>query len=233
VIRGALGLRAANTISLKTYPDADKPLAAWLYSRWHRGQEDIPYAFSVGATVRPTNSRFLAVPATLNIHSNAASRGGVQDRGLAGTSYAAGQIMTSLFGGGSRDSLGRFRGGANWDGKRRMTPRLLESQMGIKLRYVPPMGGRRFGMLVVDGARLSTKTGRLQRGQSKRPKVTVVAFLLLPQTKVPRILDWDSVIGRAQELLAQDVLAALPPNVLDAVQTGTAAGVPQFEVATR
>lgn len=218
VMRQALGARAANTIGLKAWPDPVKPLAEGLYSRWWRQQQDIPYAFSVGTTVYPKSSKFLAVPATLNRFGDAGQRGGAG--GNAGTSYASGQVDTNWMvpGGMAGTSPGQAV-------NRRMNPRVFEYATGLKLRYVPPTGGRRFGLLVADAYGFTPKTGRLRRGQPKRPRVTVVAFLLLPRTNVPQLLQWGPVLDYAA--------AQLETNVLDAVQVAVEGGVPQYSVVVR
>jgi hypothetical protein len=101
-----------------------------------------------------------------------------------------------------------------------MNPRVFEYATGLKLRYVPPAGGRRFALLVADIRGFTPKTGRIRRGQPKRARITVVAFLLLPRTTVPQLLQWQPVIDYAGD--------RLPIDVLDAIQTGVIDGVPQF-----
>jgi hypothetical protein len=59
VMRQALGAKAANTIGRKTFEDTG---ARGIYNRWWRDGQNVPYAFSVGATIRPKERQFLAVP---------------------------------------------------------------------------------------------------------------------------------------------------------------------------
>jgi hypothetical protein len=193
-VRAELGARAANTIRLKDFPDPDKPLAVGMFDKWHRRQSDIPYAFGTGPEVRPTGSRhFLAIPTALN-----------RMGGPGKVSYAAGQVSAGAFvPGGALPGLS-----ANWSGNRRMTPRIFTYSTGLKLRYVKPTGGRRFPLLVVDNARL-TPTGRLRGGKGKRSRLTIVAFVLVPQVTVPRLLDWKLVEEEGDRLLERDVYEAV------------------------
>lgn len=208
VMRQALGARAANTIGLKSWPDPTKPLAEGLYSRWWQDGEDIPYAFSVGATIRPVNRRFLAIPSD-------EARAGI----LPTSTYQPGQLPALgrrpviTTGAGERQSVGV-----------RLSPRSFEYKTGVKLRYVPPGGGRRFGMLVVENARL-TPRGQVRGSRRRTPRYSYIAFLLVPETKLPQRLEWGQVIDRAGDLLEQDVL--------DAIQTAVIDGVPQFTVNYR
>jgi hypothetical protein len=104
VMRGALGLRAANTIFAKQIgTDPEKPDVWGVFSRWVKDGKDIPYAFSVGATVLPRRSKYLAVPTAQNRFGAAGN-----------VDYAAGSIGAGIYVAqphGGRDSLGRFMGG--------------------------------------------------------------------------------------------------------------------------
>jgi hypothetical protein len=235
VMRGALGLRAANTIFAKQIgTDPEKPDVWGVFSRWVKDGKDIPYAFSVGATVLPRRSKYLAVPTAQNRFGAAGN-----------VDYAAGSIGAGIYVAqphGGRDSLGRFMGGRDWQGRRRMNPVDFAVQSGVGLRYVPPRGGRRYGMLVADISVLSgvDKGSRLPSGRvgSRRRtnvaprthKITVPMFILLPRTTVPQLLPWDEVVEYGQQRLQADVTAALPPNILDAFQTGYMDSVPLYEV---
>lgn len=235
VMRGALGLRAANTIFARQIgTDPAKPDAWGLFSRWWKDGQDIPYAFSVGATVLPRRSKYLAVPTAQNRFGAAGN-----------VDYATGSIGAGVYVSqehGGRYSHGQFMGGRDWQGRRRMNPVDYATQSGNGLRYVPPRGGRRYGMLVADVAVLSgvDKRSRLPSGRvgSRRRtnvaprvhRISVPMFLLLPRTTVPRLLPWDEVVEYGQRRLLADVTAALPPNILDAFQTGYMDSVPLYEV---
>jgi hypothetical protein len=231
VMRSALGPKAANTVGRKNFIDADKPLQLGIYDRWWRGPArsggtSPPEAFWLAATIRPRQANFLAVPAALNRMGNAGRRGGVAGP-LAGVSYASGQIDTGAYVqgiGDARDSLGRFRGGDAWEGRRRMTPRVFERSTGLQLRYVPPTGGRRFALLVADVGSLN-QFGKVRKNgkPAKKPRVTVVAFLLLPQTRVPPTLEWGTVIDYSGDQLAQNVATMVSAALED--------GAPAFSVS--
>jgi hypothetical protein len=220
VMRSALGPKAANTVGRKNFIDGGKPLQVGIYDRWWRGAASSggtspPEAFWLGATVRPRQAEFLAIPAALNRLGNA------------GTSYASGQIDTGAYVegiGDARDSLGRFRGGDAWEGRRRMTPRVFERSTGLQLRYVPPTGGRRFALLVADVGSLN-QFGKVRKNgkPAKKPRVTVVAFLLLPQTRVPPTLEWGTVIDYSGDQLAQNVATMVSAALED--------GAPAFSVS--
>lgn len=202
VMRQALGPRAANTLGSRTFQDSG---AAGIFTRWLHDGESVPYGFTIGATIRPTTRQFLAIPTD---------------------DVMAGILPPSLYQPGQLPALGRrpiitTQPGARQTAGVRLSPKTFEYKTGVRLRYVPPMGGRRFGMLVVDSARLSPK-GQVRGSKRKTPRYTYVAFILLPQTKLPQQLKWQPVVDYGADRLEIDVL--------DAVQTSVDGGVPQYTV---
>lgn len=164
VMRNALGARAANTIGRKTFEDTG---ARGIYNRWWRDGQNVPYAFSVGATIRPRERQFLAVPSP---------------------ALEAGQLPTDIHQPGQLPSLGRLplpSTGGRSSRSARLTPRSLEYKLGVRLKYVPPGHGRRFGMLVIENARVTPK-GAVRGSRRKTPRYTFVAFYLVPQTTLPQ-----------------------------------------------
>jgi hypothetical protein len=201
VMRQALGAKAANTIGRKTFEDTG---ARGIYNRWWRDGQNVPYAFSVGTTIRPKERQFLAVPSA---------------------ALEAGQLPTDIFQPGQLPSLGRLplpSTGGRFNRAARLSPRSLEYKLGVRLKYVPPGHGRRFGMLVIESARVTSK-GAVRGSRRKVARYTFVAFYLVPETKLPQQLDWAPVGDFAHD--------RLEANVLDAIQTAVEGGVPQYEVA--
>lgn len=87
-------------------------------------------------------------------------------------------------------------------------------EAGIPLRYVPPQGGRRFGLLVVDNFRITSK-GRARVASNRAIKTgsgvtTVVMFILVPQTTLKKRFDVDSVSQKWLDKVPRLVLAGWP-----------------------
>jgi hypothetical protein len=130
VMRQALGAKAANTIGRKTFEDTG---ARGIYNRWWRDGQNVPYAFSVGTTIRPKERQFLAVPSPRARGRPAAD--GIFQPGQPRKGWAAVPLP-------SRPAAAQPRG-----------PALAEVagvQAGVRLKYVPPGHGRRFAMLVLE-----------------------------------------------------------------------------------
>ena len=78
---------------------------------------------------------------------------------------------------------------------RRMNPRNFE-EAGIPLRYVPPAGGRRYALLVVDNFRINSKGNARAASNtaiSKGKTATVVMFILLRQVTLTKKMDVKSL----------------------------------------
>ena len=96
---------------------------------------------------------------------------------------------------------------------RKVSPADFE-EAGIPLRYVPPQGGRRFGLLVVDNFRVTSK-GRARVAsnraiQTGKGVTTVVMFFLIPQVTLKKRFDVDSVSQKWLDKLPRLVLAGWP-----------------------
>jgi hypothetical protein len=78
----------------------------------------------------------------------------------------------------------------------------------VRLKYVPPGHGRRFGMLVIENARVTPK-GAVRGSRRKTPRYTFVAFYLVPQTTLPQQLDWTPVPDFASTRLEANVGGAI------------------------
>ncbi len=95
---------------------------------------------------------------------------------------------------------------------RRVTPVDFE-EAGIPLRYVPPQGKRKIGLLVVDNFRI-TKKGKARAASARGIKTgrvaTVVMFLLIPQVTLKKRFDIDSVAKKWIDQLPELVVAAWP-----------------------
>ena len=96
---------------------------------------------------------------------------------------------------------------------RKVSPADFE-EAGIPLRYVPPQGGRRFGLLVVDNFRVTGK-GRARVASNRAIKTgsgvtTVVMFFLIPQVTLKKRFDVDSVSQKWLDKLPRLVLAGWP-----------------------
>ncbi len=88
---------------------------------------------------------------------------------------------------------------------RRLTPAEIEAS-GIKLRFVPARRGRP-ALLVADEATVG-RTGRVRSASARARRTgsglaTVVLFLLVPQVKLPKRLDWKGAGERAGDALAE------------------------------
>jgi hypothetical protein len=209
-MRSALGPKAANTVGRKNFIDANAPLQVGIYDRWWRGAArsggtSPPAAFWLGATVRPREAKFLAVPSQAVIQNTLPA--GLYDPGSLPTNARINRAHIS---------------GRSYSVNARMSPAVFEQATGVPLRYVPPGGGRRYGLLVADNARV-TRTGGVRGAKLKKPRYTFVAFILLPQTQVPQKLEWGTVIDYSGDQLAQNV-ATMVPAALEG-------GAPAFSVS--
>lgn len=94
---------------------------------------------------------------------------------------------------------------------RRITPADFE-EAGIPLRYVPPQGARKVGLLVVDNFRV-TKKGRARVASNRaiatgKGLATIVMFILVPEVRLKKRLDIDSVAKKWIDQLPELVLAS-------------------------
>jgi hypothetical protein len=194
VMRQALGAKAANTIGRKTFEDTG---ARGIYTRWLQDGQSIPYAFSVGTTIRPKERQFLAVPAP---------------------GFEGGELPPGIGQPDAPQGLGRRPIITTGTGRRtagvRLSPKTFEYLTGRKLRFVPAGHGHKYAMLVLDDARLD-KRGRVRGSRAKRNRRTFVVFFLVPQTNLPQQLDWTPV-----PVFAQDRLEANVGGAIDAALAG-------------
>lgn len=84
-------------------------------------------------------------------------------------------------------------------------------EAGIKLRFVPPSGGRRFPLLVADDFVAGRKAGTFRvataaRAKSGRGVATVVMFIGVRQVDVAKRFDIEALARRAAETLPGLVL---------------------------
>ena len=88
------------------------------------------------------------------------------------------------------------------------------AEAGIPLRYVPPKGGRRVGLLVADDFRVTSKgKARVASDRAKktgRGLTTVVMFILVPQAQLKKRFDIDSVAKKWIDRLPSLVTASWP-----------------------
>jgi hypothetical protein len=88
------------------------------------------------------------------------------------------------------------------------------AEAGIPLRYVPPQGARRVGLLVADDFRITSK-GRARVASDRAKKTgrgltTVVMFILVPQAQLKKRFDIDSVAKKWIDRLPSLVTASWP-----------------------
>ncbi len=96
---------------------------------------------------------------------------------------------------------------------RKLTPADFE-EAGIPLRYVPPEGKRRVGLLVVDDFRITSK-GRARVASNRAKKTgrglaTVVMFVLIPQATLKKRFDIDITAKKWIDQVPQLVLKNWP-----------------------
>ena len=88
------------------------------------------------------------------------------------------------------------------------------AEAGIPLRYVPPKGTRRVGLLVVDDFRVTSKgKARVVSDRAKktgRGLTTVVMFILVPQAQLKKRFDIDSVAQKWIDRLPKLVVGSWP-----------------------
>lgn len=96
---------------------------------------------------------------------------------------------------------------------RKLTPADFE-EAGIPLRYVPPEGKRRVGLLVVDDFRITSKgRARVASNRAKRTGrglATVVMFVLIPQATLKKRFDIDITAKKWIDQVPQLVLKNWP-----------------------
>jgi hypothetical protein len=96
---------------------------------------------------------------------------------------------------------------------KRVSPADFE-EAGIPLRYIPPLGARRVGLLVVDNFRV-TKKGRARVAsptalRTGRGLTTIVMFILVPQVSITKRFDIDTASRKWIDRLPQLVVAGWP-----------------------
>ncbi|MFH1158597.1 MAG: DUF6441 family protein [Pseudomonadota bacterium] len=95
---------------------------------------------------------------------------------------------------------------------RKLTPADFE-EAGIPLRYVPPEGSRHVGLLVVDNFRITSK-GRARAASPRAIKAgrtaTVVMFILIPEARLKKRFDINSVAKKWIDKLPSLVIASWP-----------------------
>jgi hypothetical protein len=101
----------------------------------------------------------------------------------------------------TRGSGGRSQVGAG----KALTPLLWQQRRGIKLRFVPILGGSK-ALLVAEGVSLG-KTGRIfKRKRAGRPgEVSVPVFLLVRSVKAPKLLNVESHADGGLAVLATEL----------------------------
>lgn len=98
------------------------------------------------------------------------------------------------------------------DGRQRITPGLWERMHGQRLRYV--YVSPRLSMLVADGVRLTSKGRALpSRGRKGREQNDVVIFILVPQVRLPKKFDADSIVGRWADRVVDLIEKSLPTDI--------------------
>lgn len=90
-------------------------------------------------------------------------------------------------------------------------------EAGIPLRYVPPQGARRIGLLVVDNFRV-TKKGKAKVASNRALKTgrglaTIVMFILVPEVRLKKRFDIDSIAKKWIGRLPSLVIASWPDEV--------------------
>ena len=96
---------------------------------------------------------------------------------------------------------------------KKITPADFE-EAGIPLRYIPPQGARKVGLLGVDDFRITSK-GKARAASDRMRKTgrnlaTVVMFILIPQATIKKRFDIDSVAQKWLDRLPQLVLGHWP-----------------------
>ena len=97
------------------------------------------------------------------------------------------------------------------NGRRRMTPHEVEQRFGEKLKFVPARNGERgAGMLVLEQQVLG-RSGRVRRATAGRARLgrraePLVMFILVPQVRVPKKLNFEAIHQR---------WASAMPSILD------------------
>jgi hypothetical protein len=96
---------------------------------------------------------------------------------------------------------------------RRISPRDFE-EAGIPLRFIPPQGARKVGLLVADNFRVTSK-GRARVAsptalRTGRGLASIIMFVLVPQVSIRKRLDIDSVAQKWIDKLPQLVVEAWP-----------------------
>lgn len=98
---------------------------------------------------------------------------------------------------------------------RRISPADFE-EAGIPLRYIPPQGARKVGLLVVDNFRV-TRKGRARVAsptalRTGRGLASIIMFVLVPQVSLAKRLDIDGAAQKWIERLPQLVVDGWPED---------------------
>ncbi len=96
---------------------------------------------------------------------------------------------------------------------RRISPADFE-EAGIPLRYIPPQGARKVGLLVADNFRVTSK-GRARVASSTalrtgRGLASIIMFILVPQVSLRKRLNVDGAAQKWIDRLPELVVAAWP-----------------------
>ena len=96
---------------------------------------------------------------------------------------------------------------------RKVTPADF-AEAGIPLRYIPPQGARKVGLLVADDFRVTSKgRARVASDRAKRTGrglTTIVMFVLVPQAQLKKRFDIDSAAKKWIDRLPSLVTASWP-----------------------
>ncbi len=98
---------------------------------------------------------------------------------------------------------------------RRISPADFE-EAGIPLRYIPPQGARRVGLLVADNFHVTSK-GRARVASATalrtgRGLASIIMFVLVPQVSLKKRLDVDGAAQKWIDKLPELVVAAWPED---------------------
>lgn len=98
---------------------------------------------------------------------------------------------------------------------RRISPADFEAE-GIPLRYIPPHGARRVGLLVADNLRVTSK-GRARVASATalrtgRGLSSIIMFILVPQVSLHKRLDIDGAAQKWIDRLPQMVVDGWPDD---------------------
>ncbi len=96
---------------------------------------------------------------------------------------------------------------------KRVSPRDFE-EAGIPLRFIPPQGARRVGLLVVDNFRVTTK-GRARVASATalrtgRGLASIIMYVLVPQVSLKKRFDLQTAVQKWSGQIPQLVVNAWP-----------------------